>query len=138
MYLPPKIDQEFWTELKGESKQSKMIVDRIMVLDKDANVHEALKEEFFKDFKAEFAEDFKAEFTEKIKAEVAEDFKAEFTEKIKAEVAEEIKAEVLEERKTSIRKLILSTSMHPTEIADIMGASIEEVLKIKAEIDTQN
>jgi len=111
MYLPPKIDQEFWTELKGESKQSKMIVDRIMVLDKDANVHEALKEEFFKDFKAEFAEEVST---------------------LKSEVEEQRKA-----RMSIIRNLISSTSMQAAEIAEITGISTEEVLKIKTEIEEQ-
>ena len=57
----------------------------------------------------------------------------------KAEKAANV--EIEEQRKArveSVRKLILSGAFDLPEIADITGISMEEVLKIKAELDAQN
>jgi len=81
-----------------------------------------------------------AKITEKVKAEVTEKVKAEVTKKVKAEVSI-LESEVEQQKKEKIniiRNLISSTSMQPTEIAQIASISVEEVLKIKAEIKDQN
>jgi len=61
----------------------------------------------------------------------------EVIEKVTKQVKAEVTEEQLKARIESIRKLVVSNVYNPTEIADIMGVSVEEVLKIKAKIDTQ-
>ena len=75
-----------------------------------------------------------------IKEEAKEEAKAEMAKEVvtlENEVEEQRKA-AEEQRKVSIRKLITSNAHTPSEIADIMGIPVDEVLKINAEMDTQN
>ncbi len=105
MYLPPEIKQGFDREVEQEFKQTSMVEDQYIVLDK-----------------AEVLE-FK---TAKEQVEVLE-----------SKVEEQRKA-TEEQRKANmniIRNLISSTSMTPTEVAKIADISVEEVLRIKAEME---
>ena len=83
---------------------------------------------------------FRDEFVDLWGDEVEAKVEAKITEKVKAEVSI-LESEVEQQKKEKIniiRNLISSTSMQPTEIAQIASISVEEVLKIKAEIKDQN
>ncbi len=147
MYLPPNIEKEFKMEAEATKKIDKPFSadDFIMDYFRDYFVGrwgDEVEAEVEEKIKAKVTEQVKAEVTEQVKAEVTEQVKAEVTEQVKAEVTEQVKAEVTEQqtkaRTESIRKLILSGAFNPSEIADIIGVSLEEVSKIKAEIDAQD
>ncbi len=121
MYLPPEIKQKFRLELKQESeriKQSKMGILEYIVMSPDEDIYEVIKEEYGDVIKAELKKEVEAELKKEVEAELKKEVEAEKKEKINI-----------------IRNLISSTSMQPTEIAQIANISVEEVLKIKAEID---
>jgi len=91
-------------------------------------------------FRDEFVDIWGDEVEAKVEAKITEKVKAEVTKKVKAEVSI-LESEVEQQKKEKIniiRNLISSTSMQPTEIAQIASISVEEVLKIKAEIKDQN
>jgi len=117
MYLPPEIEKGF--KMNAEKEFKATIPDaRQQGLDYLYNLFGILEGERGEEFKA------------KAKAEAMIEAKAE----VRAEVvAEQVKARI-----ESIRKLIISGAFNPSEIADIIGVSSEEVLKIKAGIDAQN
>ena len=91
-------------------------------------------------FRDEFVDIWGDEVEAKVEAKITEKVKAEVTKKVKAEVSI-LESEVEQQKKEKIniiRNLISSTSMQPTEIAQIASILVEEVLKIKAEIKDQN
>jgi len=91
-------------------------------------------------FRDEFVDIWGDEVEAKVEAKITEKVKAEVTKKVKAEVSI-LESEVEQQKKEKIniiRDLISSTSMQPTEIAQIASILVEEVLKIKAEIKDQN
>ena len=125
MYLPPNIEKEFKMEAKAIKKIDEPFSASKFIMD------------YFRD---EFVDLWGDEVEAKVEAKITEKVKAEVTEKVKAEVSI-LESEVEEQKKEKIniiRNLISSTSMQPTEIAQIASISVEEVLKIKAEIKDQN
>ncbi len=137
MYLPPEIEKGFKMSAEKEFKTTTLDVNK-QGLDYLANLFGILEGKRGEEFMAKAKADAMAEAMAEAKVEV----RAEVVEEVRAEVVEEVRAEVVEEQRKAkiniIRNLILSTSMQPDEIAGIVGISIEEVLKIKAEIDAEN
>jgi len=110
MYLPPEIEQRFDQEFREEvSKTSDMEKDYIISPTLD-RIYGLNKEEIDKQI-----------------ADANQKFEQERKERKKATA----------ERKKAAKKLLLSRFFEVHEIADIMGMSVEEVEKIKAEMDTQ-
>lgn len=115
MYLPPEIKQGFDREVEQEFKQTSMVEDQYIVLDRD----EALELKKAMAFKEEAIA-----FKEKAIA-----FKEE------AIVLENKVEEQKEAKINIIRNLISLGTMTPAEVAKIADISVEEVLRIKAEME---
>ena len=133
MYLPPEIEKEFEMDAKKEFEGQTIEKNRSGV-EYLVNLFGLLEGERGEELKAKAIAEGRAEG----RAEVKEEVKAEVKEEVKAEVKEEVIKEQRKIRTKSIRKLIISNVYNPSEIADIMGVTVGEVLKIKAEIDAQN
>jgi len=114
MYLPPEIKQEFKREVDKKLKRATMVEnkDEYVVLDRKEAVALKAIEKKFGTMEGEI---------NVLESKIEEQRKA---------VEEQTKA-----RTESIRKLLILDAFSPSDIADIMGVTAEEVLKIKAEID---
>ena len=137
MYLPPEIEKEFKMNAQKEFKTTTVDPNK-QGLDYLVDLFGIFEGKRGEELKAKI----KAEAIAEAKVEAREEVRAEVVEEVRAEVVEEVRAEVVEEqikaKAESIRKLIISDVHSLSEIADIMGVSLEEVSKIKAEIDAQS
>ncbi len=113
VYLPPELNQALKVEFKKEKQKEKKNME------KDYVISPTFDEIFFELIDEKFA--YLKEATEELK-----------------KVAEEQRKVAEEQRKASVRKLLKINVVPIEDVAEIIGISIEEVLKIKSEMDAQN
>jgi len=125
VYLPPEIKHEFEGKVTQEFNQINMVEDQYIVLDRD----EALELRALMEIREKF---------DTLESKVEEQRKAAEEQRKAAEEQRKAAEEQRKARTESIRKLLILGTFNSPDIADIMGVTVEEVLKIKAEIDAQS